>query len=147
MAAKAFAIEDGNLGTRSVVTARTKVYSDLDLTFQKKPNGDIYKKTDAAAVKQSVKTTLTTNLLEKPFNPAFGGNLNSLLFQLDTEADTDLIQESIVVAIEDYEPRAKVLDVIVNVSGQNHLAKITVVFQIMNTREVVSVDVSVTRAR
>lgn len=147
MASKAFAIEDGNLATRSLVTARTRLFSDFDLLFQKKPNGDIYKKEDAAAVKQSVKTVLMTNLVEKPFNPNFGANLNALLFQLDTEVDVDLFQEVIVNALETYEPRARVLDVKVNVSGRNHTANVTVVFQIVSTKEVVSVDVSVTRVR
>lgn len=147
MASKAFAIEDGNLATRSLVTARTRLFSDFDLLFQKKPSGDIYKKEDAAAVKQSVKTVLMTNLVEKPFNPNFGANLNALLFQLDTEVDVDLFQEVIVNALETYEPRARVLDVKVNVSGRNHTANVTVVFQIVSTKEVVSVDVSVTRVR
>lgn len=147
MATKAFAIEDGNLVTRSLVTSRNKLFSDFDLLFQKKPNGDIYKKTDAAAVKQSVKSILMTNLVEKPFNPDFGANLNSLLFQLDTEVDAELFQEVIVNSLETYEPRVKVLDVKVSVSSRYHSANVTVVFQVVNTKEVVTVDVSVTRVR
>jgi phage baseplate assembly protein W len=147
MPTKAFAIEDGNLVTRSLVTTRNKLFSDFDLLFQKRPNGDIFKKTDAAAVKQSVKTILMTNLVEKPFNPDFGSNLSSLLFQLDTEVDGDLFQEVIVNALETYEPRVKVLDVKVNVSSRYHSANVTVVFQVINTKEVVTVDVSVTRVR
>lgn len=147
MATKAFAIEDGNLSTRSLVTARNRLYSDFDLLFQKKPNGDIYKKEDAAAVKQAVKSILMTNLVEKPFNPNFGANLNSLLFQLDTEVDKDLFQEVIVNAIETYEPRARVLDVIVQVNSRYHSTNVTVVFQVVNTKEIISIDVSVTRVR
>ena len=65
---RVFSIEDGNLQSRSLVTSRNKLYSDIDLTFAKRPSGDVYKKTDGAAVKQSIKNLMLTNLGEKPFN-------------------------------------------------------------------------------
>ena len=72
---RVFSQEDGNLSTRSIITSRTKSYADIDLTFTRKPGTvtDIYKKTDAAAVKQSVKNILMTNRVEKPFLPYYGG--------------------------------------------------------------------------
>jgi hypothetical protein len=33
MVTRAFAVEDGNLQTRSLVTSRNKLFSDIDLTF------------------------------------------------------------------------------------------------------------------
>ena len=145
----AYAKEDqGDLNVFNISTSRSSNYKDIDLTFKAKgTSGDIFKKENAAAVKQSVKTILMTNLVEKPFNPDFGSNLSSLLFQLDTEVDGDLFQEVIVNALETYEPRVKVLDVKVNVSSRYHSANVTVVFQVINTKEVVTVDVSVTRVR
>ena len=59
--ARQFAVEDGNLQTRSIVTSRTVNYKDVDLTFSKKANNDIFKKEDAAAVKQAVKNILMTD--------------------------------------------------------------------------------------
>ena len=50
--------EDGNLNTSTLITSRSRLYSDIDLTFTAKPNGEIYKKRDAAAVKQAVKNLL-----------------------------------------------------------------------------------------
>jgi hypothetical protein len=58
MVTRAFAVEDGNLNTTSLVTSRNRLYKDIDLTFAKKPSGEIYKKTDAAAVKQAVKNSI-----------------------------------------------------------------------------------------
>ena len=60
MVTRAFAVEDGNLSTRSLITTRNKLFSDIDLTFTNRPSGDLYKKTDAAAVKQAVKNLLLT---------------------------------------------------------------------------------------
>ena len=54
---RALAAEDTNLSVSKIITTRNKDYKDLDLSFVKKTNtGDIFKKTDAAAVKQAVKT-------------------------------------------------------------------------------------------
>ena len=77
MAKRAFSIEDGVLNSGTLVTARNRVFKDIDLSIAKKPSGDIFKKQDAAAVKQSVKNILLTNRNEKPFTPNFGGDLNS----------------------------------------------------------------------
>ena len=80
--AKVFSIEDGNLTKVPLTSSVTRLYKDIDLTFAKKSSGDIFKKTDAAAVKQSVKNILMTNPTEKPFDPYFGGGLNEFLFTL-----------------------------------------------------------------
>ena len=66
MVTKAFSIEDGNLSTKSITTTRQLTFTDIDLTFTAKPSGEIYKKTDAAAVKQAIKNLLLTNKMEKP---------------------------------------------------------------------------------
>ena len=146
MAVKAFSIEDGNLSA-SIVTTRNKKYSDIDLTFTAKPSGDVYKKIDAAAVKQSVKNLLLTSRYEKPFQPNFGANLNSALFALDTDYDPDYIQDLIADAIAKYEPRARVLEISLNLLPETNALDATIVFQVVNTNETVSVDVSLTRLR
>ena len=79
--AKAFSVEDGNQDTSTLRSRRNREYSDIDLSFLKSASGDVFKKTSAAAVKQSVKNLLMTNWGEKPFRPVFGGNLNDLLFE------------------------------------------------------------------
>lgn len=61
---RALSIEDRKLGTATVIGSRTKLYKDIDLSFAKQPNvGDIYKKSDAAAVKQAMRNLLSTNHL------------------------------------------------------------------------------------
>ena len=53
MPQKVFSVEDGNINSTTIVTARKKSYSDIDLTFAKRASGDIFKKTDAGAVAQA----------------------------------------------------------------------------------------------
>jgi phage baseplate assembly protein W len=144
---KAFSIEDGNLGTKPFVVAQQQTYTDIDLTFTPKPSGDLYKKTDAADVKQSVKNLLLTNYTEKPFNMKFGGNLNDFLFELDTDIDVDLMADKIIQAVDQYEPRAQVLSVNANLYPQRNEVVVTVQFQVLSTSELVVLDLTLTRLR
>jgi len=144
--ARAFSIEDGSLD-KSIVSSRNVAYKDIDLTFSAKPAGDIFKKLDAAAVKQSVKNLLLTSRGEKPFNNAFGSNLNSALFGLDTEFDPEFVQNLIFDTITNNEPRARVLSVSVGLQPENNSLDATVEFQVVNTKEIIALDVSLARVR
>lgn len=147
MVVRALAIEDGNLNQASIITSRKVDYKDIDLTFQSKPSGEIYKKTDAAAVKQAVKNVLLTNPGEKPFKPYFGGGLGALLFELiDADAEEELT-DAINIAIENYEPRAKILSTDINVAPSQNSIAVTVTFQIKNTTETVVLETTLLRTR
>jgi phage baseplate assembly protein W len=147
MVAKAFSIEDGNLQNKTLISSRIRDYKDIDLTFTPRPSKDIFKKIDAAAVKQSVKNLLLTNKTEKPFQPYFGANLYKLLFSNSTEFDVEDVRETIAAAMEAYEPRAYLRDVRINLDADYNTARITVIFQIVSTSEVVQLEVAIARLR
>lgn len=147
MPTRAFSIEDGNLGSKTILTSRAQLSKDIDLSFAKKGSGDVFKKEDAAAVKQAVKNLLLTNFSEKPFLPRFGGNLNSLLFALNTDIDDEDLEEQIINAIEIYEPRARVTNVSSNLNDDDHQIQVTVTFRIVNTNETVTTNIDLTRLR
>ncbi len=147
MPTRAFSVEDGNIGSKTIITSRSRAYSDIDLTFSKRPSGDIFKKQHAAAVKQAVKNLLLTNYAEKPFLERFGGDLNALLFRLSTEIDDANLEDRIIRSIELFEPRAKVLNVASEVKPDSHEVRVTVTFQVVSTLETVQVEVSLTRLR
>ena len=147
MPVRAFSIEDGNIGSKTILTSRTKANKDIDLSFAKRPSGDVFKKEHAAAVKQSVRNLLMTNFSEKPFLPRFGGNLNSLLFSLNTDIDDEDLEEQIISTIEIFEPRAKVLNIITNLNDDSHEIKVSVTFRVVNTNETITTDIDLTRLR
>lgn len=147
MPSRAFSIEDGNIGNKSILTSRREEYLDIDLSFAKKGSGDIFKKSSASAVKQAVRNLLLTNFSEKPFLPRFGADLNSMLFRLSSDIDDDTLEDDIIKAIETFEPRARVLNIKSNISPDTNEVNITVTFQIINTSEEAFVDVSLTRLR
>lgn len=145
--AKAFSIEDGNLQSQISVSVQRSQYSDIDLMFTPKPSGDIYKKLDAAAVKQSVKNLLLTNFYEKPFEPNYGGNLNAFLFALDAEFNESEVKRRVFNAIENYEPRARALACDAKINGANNSISVSVLVRVVSTNEEVNVNVSLTRVR
>ncbi len=148
MANRAYASEDGNLNTKSVSVAVNKTYTDIDLSFARRPSGDIFKKTDAASVKQGVKNVLLTRVHEKPFNSDFGTRLNDILFNLDTEFDDDdEIKSEISKAIATHEPRARVVDTKVAINGERHEARATITFQIVNTAQTFAIELNLARLR
>ena len=141
------AAEDVRLGSSSIIGARTKLYSDIDLTFAVKPSGEIFKKTDAAAVKQAIKNLMLTNYFEKPFQPRFGANLRDLLFDLaDDDAEED-IEERCINAINVFEPRAQALNVTAIAKPDRNSIAVVVEFRVINTEELVKFTSTLARLR
>ena len=139
--------EDGNLQKSTLISSRAVDYLDIDLTFNKRPSGDIYKKKDAAAVKQSIKNLLLTDFYEKPFQPFFGGNLRAMLFELADEDTEDEVEENIRNAINKYEPRAEILTITVNVLPDQNDMRVSVYFKIISTQETVTFTTNLSRLR
>ena len=147
MPAKAFALEDGNLSTSSIGSTKKVLYKDIDLFFSAKPSGDVYKKQDVAAVKQSVKNILMTNFMEKPFNTTYGGNLNSFLFELDTTVEADMLRDQIFETVTLHEPRALMREVYLSLEPEKNIINVNLTFQVLNSVEPVSLELSLTRLR
>jgi phage baseplate assembly protein W len=147
MVTRAFSVEDGNLSKRALITTRSKLFQDIDLTFINRPSGDIFKKTEAAAVKQAVKNLILTNYNEKPFKPNYGAGIQGLLFELADDETADDINIQIRQAIENYEPRASVRSLKVQAYPDNYNVLITLEFQVKNTEEIVVLETAIARLR
>lgn len=139
--------EDGNLQKSTLISSRAVDYLDIDLTFSKRPSGDIYKKRDAAAVKQSIKNLLLTDYYEKPFQPFFGGNLRAMLFELADDETEDEIRSNIITAINNYEPRVEIQNIDVNVLPDQNDMRVSIVFKIISTEELVTFTTNLSRLR
>ena len=157
MPTRAYSNEDGNLSKKSIVVSRTREDRDIDATFSAKfvgldkdgvnLRGDIFKKTNAAAVKQSIRNLLLTNFTERPFMHRFGGNLTDMLFRLSTEIDDANLEDGIVRSIQLYEPRAQVLNINSVIGADNNEVKVTVRFLVVSTLQQDTVEINLTRLR
>lgn len=143
---RAFSIEDGNLQS-SILGSRSKNYSDIDLAFTVKNDNDVYKKTDANAVRQSVKNIILTSYHEKPFNPTFGTDIRDMLFELLDQPLVNDIDFKIKAAITNFEPRANIEHIEVASLPDSNALHVTILFSIRNTTEVVTLETTITRLR
>lgn len=141
--AKIFSNEDGKLDT-SIRVVKEREYSDVDLSLSARTStdGDVFKKTDAASVKQAIKNLLLTNRFEKPYRPNYGANLSGLLFDLVSEDVGEEIINRIKKTINQYEPRAKVLNVKVTSTPDYNAITVIVEFRVISTGVVESLRVS-----
>jgi phage baseplate assembly protein W len=107
----------------------TKIYSDIDFTFTKKPvTGDIALGYDTQAVIRSIRNLLLTKRYERPFNPELGSNIDALLFEMVSPVTASSLESEIRNVIDNYEPRAQVSDLIVKSDPDGNAYNITITF-------------------
>lgn len=113
----------------------SRIYRDLDLAFsQSAVSGDVSKKYDVNAVKQSLRNILLTNYYERPFKPDFGTPIGGLLFEPADELTLIAVEKSVEQAVVRYEPRVKV-DLITATFENEHTLKIQVFFHVIGIEE------------
>jgi len=132
----------------NIFTKGTVTYSDIDLNFKTNPvTDDIRLKTDAEAIKQSIKNILYTNTGEKPFRPEFFGGINDLLFEpLDT-ITTEVMEARIITILQNYEPRIRVVSVKVTGKPDENSVELTIKFNMLNVLEPQNISILLRRTR
>ena len=147
MATRTFSNSPYNLEGGGKVSSRSIQYSDLDFTFLAKPgSGDLYVKTDAAAIKQSVFNLVMTNTTERPFQPELGTDISAMLFENLDVSTAMTIEAQIKHTLNQHEPRIEVLDVLVTDDGANTL-RAQINYQIISSAEIVESIISMERIR
>jgi phage baseplate assembly protein W len=132
----------------ATISRTTQIFKDLDLAFASHPNTkDLAKKTNAEAIKQSLKTLLLTQYYERPFHSEIGSPVRSLLFELATPLLQQSIQRSIIDTIQNFEPRVSVEDVYVFVKDDNNDVLITVTFTIVGLETLEQLELTLERTR
>ena len=107
-------------------------YKDLDLNFTANPvTGDVAKKLDVNAVKQSILILLSTNFYERPFAPDKGANLRGFLFEQMSSTLAALLQNSVKNVIASYEPRARVDSVVVTPDYDGNQYEVTLRYTVV----------------
>jgi len=135
-------------GQRTALVSRTKQYSDLNLSLIPHPNKkDIIPLTDTDAVRNSVKNLILTSRYERPFQPALGSGISSLLFENSSPDTLFLIKSYIKDVISNYEPRVSGVRVLVEDDSDNNAYYITVSFNIVSVDTEANVQLYLERVR
>ena len=123
-------------------------YRDLDLDFKPHPTTkDIVTTTNDGAVKRSVRNLVLLNTYEKPFHPEIGSDVRDLLFELATPLTAIRLKHAIKEVIENFEPRAQLLDISVSNDIDNNAFAVTIVFRVVNEDRVEELSFSLERLR
>ena len=129
-------------------TARPIVYSDFFTDFSRHINtGQLNKKTNEDAVKQSVRNLLLTDRYERPFQPTIGGNLRALLFEPFSPTTQSKAREIITAVFDNHEPRAELLDIVTVPNVDGNAIGITISFRIINSTDITNLQLTLERTR
>lgn len=131
-----------------ITVKQTRTFSDLDLNFLIHPvKKDINKKLDGNAVIASIKNLVLTNYYERPFQPGLGSNLRRLLFEQIEPITSSLIQREIEEVINNFEPRARLVRVIVEPNIDSNAYNVEVAFTLVNVTSPIIVKILLQRIR
>jgi phage baseplate assembly protein W len=107
--------------------------------------GDIAKKLDVNAIKQSVKNIVLTP--KKPFQPNFGPRISYALFNMDNPFERALLKDEIEVALKKHEKRIHSIKVEFSGSIDANEMVVNISFQIVNVVGRYDVDVVLQKIR
>lgn len=118
--------------------------TNLDVATVQK---DIIRNVNEEAVKTSIRNLLLTNRGDRLFNNTLGSDIRSLLFENPDPAVDRILTDYITKTIENYEPRAGIISVSVNTEFDAQYVAVTIVFNIINKQEPVTLDLVLNRIR
>jgi phage baseplate assembly protein W len=127
---------------------RKNDYSDLDLDFGANPiTGDISKKIGEDSIARSIRNLIFLNFYEKPFQPSVGSNAIKLLFENINVMTANLLRDSIIQVIQNYEPRASLIEVNVTSKPDENAYQAKIIFRPINKKEPYTMSVLLERIR
>ncbi len=137
---------DASQTNKSNKSVRT--FKDLNLDFARNTvTNDVVKIEDVEAIKRSVRNLVNTNFYERPFHPEIGCGIRQLLFEPFTPITGIFLKRKIEEVITNYEPRARLDQVIVTESPDRNAIEVRVVFYCMNIANPVTVLTTLQRIR
>ena len=129
-------------------TIKNVVYSDFFTDFSAHVNtGQLNKKTNEDAVKQSVRNLLLTDRYERPFQPEIGCSLRGLLFENFTPDTQLLAKKYIEETITQFEPRAILMNIQVVPNIDGNAIQISILYRIINATQPTRLELVLERIR
>lgn len=126
----------------------TRVFQDLDLNFTPHPvTGDIVRKYDEAAIKQSLRNLIQTRNYERPFHSEIGSPVRALMFEMVTPLTALSVKRAVIDVINNFEPRVELQEVETIISPDSNSLYVSITFNIINTEKPITLDLLLERTR
>lgn len=124
------------------------IYRDIDNKFTKHPvTKKLQALTNNDAVKRAVRNIVLTDKMERPYHPELGSNIRKRLFENMDEITEFAIKKDIEECLSNYEPRAELIDVIVNASPDDNGISMNIIFRVTNQADPVQINLILDRVR
>ena len=110
----------------------SQAFKDISMSFQINPlNDDLIALTNATAIARSIRNIVFTSPGEKVFDPNFGSNVSKLLFEIVDDVSALAIRDEIENSIRNHEPRAELIDVIIEPNYDANEFNATILYRII----------------
>jgi phage baseplate assembly protein W len=130
------------------IVARKRDFSDLDLDFMPHPTtGDVMRKTGIDAIKRSVRNLILTNFYDRPFRSYIGSGALKLLYENMNPITANFLNNAIREVVENYEPRVRVDNIVVDFDYDNNGYNASLFFTILNRNEPAVINLFLERIR
>ena len=132
------------------ITERVKKrvhFADFKTDFDVVNYRDLQLTTNEQAIIQSIRNLINTNFNERLYNPSFGCDIRSLLFENITPQTEALAQEKIITAIENFEPRARINEVLIEGVPEDNALYVSISVTVINKQDPILLEFVLTRIR
>ena len=110
----------------------SRAFKDISLSFEPHPiTGDLPIIRNENAIRRSVRNIVETIPSEKFFNSIFGSDVRNLLFELVDFGTASVVQDQILVALDNFEPRIENVQVTVNPYPDLNAFDVNVIYDIV----------------
>lgn len=110
----------------------SRAFKDISLSFEPHPiTGDLPIIKNENAIRRSVRNIVETIPSEKFFNSIFGSDVRNLLFELIDFGTAGVVQDQILVALDNFEPRIENVQVTVNPYPDLNAFDVNVIYDIV----------------
>jgi len=110
----------------------SKGFKDLSMSFLVNPiNYDLIALKNASAIARSVRNLVLTQPGERFFNENLGSRVSAALFENMDPVTAGFIQQEIEDTINQYEPRVKLIEVVVSPDYDNNEFNVTISYEIV----------------
>jgi len=120
-------------------------YSDIDFNFAKAANGDVSRKFDSNAIKQSLRNLVLSNYYERPFRPSLGANLNDILFSNFSQGILGELRTDIIRLINEAEPRVTLLEVLTGFNETTSTLSVSITYNYLDSED--TIDITIERVK
>ena len=106
-------------------------FKDISMSFDTNPlNNDLIGLKDSSAIARSIRNIVFTQPGEKFFEPDFGSRVSESLFENVDEVSALTIRDEVRSSIINYEPRVKLIEVIIRPNPDENEMNVTITYEI-----------------